>query len=565
VAKLSIKLLGPFNAELDGQPLTDFRSDKVRALLAYLSVETQRPWTRDQLADLFWADYQESKAQANLRNALSNLRRLIGDVQGHSPFILINQSTLQFNPGADYWLDVNAFLDLTAGLSPHLTPPFSDVNHYDLEHALAIYQGNFMAGFNIDSPAFETWMVKTRENLRHRWVGILRCLSLTHHRNGQFDLALDYVDAWIEQEPWEEEAYRHSMAILSAIGHRNAALARFEACQKRLAEDLGIDPELETVRLYNRIKQGSLAAPASPIHATQALRKTLPVDPGPLPGWLQDLADSTFEPRLFVARQEELNQLRTWLADALQGHGQAAFIMGEPGSGKTHLLMKFVNQALELYPDLLVLWGQCNAFTGQGDPYFPFMNMTRILAGDVEPLVPGAVSSPMHLQRVWRFLPDTLHSLVHHGPDLIKRFLPSINQFKLANAHLGVAHDLLDTIQALITKPTPSQMSQPLLNDQFTQVLSNLSTENPLILVLDDLQWIDPGSTSLLFHLGRLVAGKRILLLGAFRPEEVWHGRKDEVHHLEGILHGFQAAFGEMMIDLAESKGQDFVHALLDS
>ena len=565
MAKLAIKLLGPYRAELDGQPLTDFRSDKVRALLAYLAVEAQRPWTRDQLADLFWPDYQETKAQANLRNALSNLRRLIGDVQAHKPYVLITGSILQFNPGADYELDVNAFLNLTAGLSSHLTPPFSDVNPSDLQRALAIYQGNFMTGVNIDSPAFETWIVKTREHLRQRWVGILRCLSLIHHQKSQLDLALDYADAWIEQEPWEEEAYRHSMAILSALGHRNAALARFEACQKRLAEDLGIEPDLETVRLYEHIKQGLFAAPASPVHAPQATRKSSSVDPDHLPDWLQDRADATFEPGLFVARQEEVHQLHTWLADAFQGSGRAVFIMGEPGSGKTYLLKAFVNLALAQNPGLLVLWGQCNAFTGQGDPYFPFMSMIRLLAGDIESLIPSTVISQAHTQRIWHILPESLASLVQHGPDMVRRFLPFIAQFSLASSHPGVAAGLLETIQWLINKPSPARVSQPILNDQFTQVLSDLSRTHPLILILDDLQWIDPGSTSLLFHFGRLLPGKRILLLGAFRPEEVWHGYKEQVHPLEGIIHEFQAAFGEMVMDLAESKGQGFVDALLDS
>ena len=52
MARLSLSVLGPFQAALDGEPITDFESDKVRALLAYLAVESERPHRRETLAGL---------------------------------------------------------------------------------------------------------------------------------------------------------------------------------------------------------------------------------------------------------------------------------------------------------------------------------------------------------------------------------------------------------------------------------------------------------------------------------------------------------------------------------
>ena len=69
-------------------------------------------------------------------------------------------------------------------------------------------------------------------------------------------------------------------------------------------------------------------------------------------------------------------------------------------------------------------------------------------------------------------------------------------------------------------------MPQVALLEQFTQVVSALSRLHPLVIILDDLQWIDPGSVNLLFHLGRRLGGSKILLLGAYRPEEVSLGRE---------------------------------------
>ena len=53
---LSLKLLGAFQAAIDGQPVDDFISDKVRALLAYLAVEAGKPHRRESLAALLWAE-----------------------------------------------------------------------------------------------------------------------------------------------------------------------------------------------------------------------------------------------------------------------------------------------------------------------------------------------------------------------------------------------------------------------------------------------------------------------------------------------------------------------------
>ena len=105
MAHLSISLLGPIVVELDGSPLTGFKSDKVRALLTYLVVETDRPHRRESLAGLFWPDYTDRAAFNNLRDTLSNLRSVIHDRDAQLPFLLISNDAVQFNLHSDFWLD----------------------------------------------------------------------------------------------------------------------------------------------------------------------------------------------------------------------------------------------------------------------------------------------------------------------------------------------------------------------------------------------------------------------------------------------------------------------------
>jgi len=112
MAHLSLSLLGPFQATLDGEPIAGFEANKVRALLAYLAVEAHQrsgAHPRQILAGLLWPNKPERAALHNLRNALANLRLAVGDREAAPPFLQITRETIQFNRASDHRLDVAAF------------------------------------------------------------------------------------------------------------------------------------------------------------------------------------------------------------------------------------------------------------------------------------------------------------------------------------------------------------------------------------------------------------------------------------------------------------------------
>lgn len=81
---LTLSILGGFTVRLDGRPTQNFRSQKARALLAYLVMEGGRPHERATLAALFWPEMPDAPALRNLSQTLIWLRQVIGD--GAPPF-----------------------------------------------------------------------------------------------------------------------------------------------------------------------------------------------------------------------------------------------------------------------------------------------------------------------------------------------------------------------------------------------------------------------------------------------------------------------------------------------
>ncbi len=564
---LTLTLLGPFHATLDGVPVRALASGMVGALLAYLAVEADAAHPRDMLAALLWPEQPDRTALARLRHTLSDLRRALGDDDSQQPFLLANRELLRFNPAADVDLDVARFAGALHATSSSEALPLDHAAIGRVERAVALYRGAFLEGVAVNSAPFEEWALLKREQLHWQAMHALRLLAAAYEARGQYRQAKRYARRQLELQPWQEEAHQQLMRALALAGQRSSALVQYQICVHCLAAELGVGPADDTVSLYEAIRDGTLVG-SEPQRAGNT--GTL----APLPPSLRPRATSV----AFVSREPELARLNRYLEMALAGEGRVAFVSGSAGSGKTALMAQFSQRAMASHPDLVVAGGNCNAHAGSGDPYLPFREILQLLSGEIEARRAGGSLSSEHARRLWALLPFTTQVLLAHGPDLVGTFVPGEPLLRRIQAFVPDGTAQWERLEALARRAAgaaTSLTSQADLSDQATQVLQAVAVEHPLLLLLDDLQWADKGSLALLFHLGRRLGKGRILVVGAYRPGSLALGDPSlastgsaeqwERHPLDPLVHEFGREWGDIQVNLDQADGRAFVEAFLDT
>ncbi|MFN2274634.1 MAG: ABC transporter substrate-binding protein, partial [Anaerolineales bacterium] len=307
-----------------------------------------------------------------------------------------------------------------------------------------------------------------------------------------------------------------------------------------------------------------------PLKSLEALPPDTPLDYGSieLPDFLE--TDKPAGRPTFVGRDAELERLEHSTGRVLEGHGQVVLISGGPGRGKTALLDHFCHAIGRSHPEMFICWGECSAYSGQGDPYLPFRQVLRGLTGDIKSLWVAGRLPFENAACAWKALPISARAVVENGPALIGRIIPGGELLGRARAALPESAPWVERLASLAEddQAFTAELEQVALFEQYEDVLTRLAADLPILMVLDDLQWIDSASAALFFHLSRRLAGRRILILGAYRPEELAYGRGDDHHPLRFMLTELKRTFGDLELDLGripDARNQAFVQAYLDS
>jgi DNA-binding SARP family transcriptional activator len=308
---------------------------------------------------------------------------------------------------------------------------------------------------------YDEWVAPERERLRARFLqGLDRLIALNEAQRNYSD-AIHLARRALHFDKLNEEAYRTLMRLFALSGDRTRALRVFQTCATVLRRELGIEPGEEMQALYQQLLRPTARSAEHNQRDQRAQREeSLPATP------------------TLVGRQREWEKLRqAWLAANTQGPG-FALISGEPGIGKSRLA-----------EDLARWASQLEATTATTRSYAVEGRLS--LAPVVDWLRSAALRPHIaRLETVWltevaRILPE----LFTEHPDL----------------------------------PHYEPMGEYGQRQRFFQALALavLTAPQPLLLVIDDVQWCDQDTLEWLHFLLRFDLNARLLVLGTVRTGEL--------------------------------------------
>ena len=248
---LEVTLLGRVAVQLDGKPISRFRSQAEIALLAYLSHSGQAH-NREELADLLWEADSTERALSNLRTVLTRLRKRSGD------HLIVTRKTIAVAPTVPQKTDSARFQSLLAGVGKDVSA--GSMNQ--LSQGLDLYKGEFMAGFSLpNSPRFNDWLVVEQERLRQLALNGFRQLADWQEAQGTFAAGVLTIQRWLALDAWDETAHQKLMRLLAYDGRISEAISAYEKYRDHLQKEIGISPDPDTTSLYHSIQGGTFSPP----------------------------------------------------------------------------------------------------------------------------------------------------------------------------------------------------------------------------------------------------------------------------------------------------------------
>jgi len=318
---LEIRLLGQFSLQLDGHTI-EMPARPAQSLLAYLLLSPV-PHRRERLAGLLWPDSSETNARRNLRQALWQIRRALGDRADE--FILVDEITLAFNPACDSWLDV-------AGIAQ---PTEETATADELMAEVAAYVGELLPGF------YDEWVQLERERIQAQFERKLTLLLERLVGARRWPEVLHWGERWIALGYTPEPAYRALMTAHAGLGDQASVADVYRRCVEALERDLGVEPSAQTRILYEQLRSGAQTPAPVATPPSELPTHNLPV-----------------HLTSFIGREKEIADMRRLLAPAAPGysgsreHGvRLLTLTGPGGTGKTRLALQAATHLHDAFPD----------------------------------------------------------------------------------------------------------------------------------------------------------------------------------------------------------------------
>jgi DNA-binding SARP family transcriptional activator/tetratricopeptide (TPR) repeat protein/energy-coupling factor transporter ATP-binding protein EcfA2 len=463
---VAIGLLGPLEATRDGQPVS-VTAPKERVLLALLAVHANRVVPVERLLEELWPGRPPARARAALQTRVSALRRLLHGEDDDQ--VLVTQPAGYLLRVDDDDLDASRFERLVAGGRQRASAGDDEAAVELFRAALGLWQGPALA--DVDRTVSLQAEATRLEEVRLATVEDLLDAEL---RRGAHVKVVAETEALLTAHPVRERLWAHRITALYRSGRQADALAAFNELRHHLVEELGIEPspELRELELAVLRQDSALAAPPVALAAGSGAGPPGSELPGPL------------RPRpgvALVGRDAELAWLQARALGLAEDERGFVLLSGEAGIGKTRLAVALAG--IVHRTGARVLYGRCDE-----EPLAAYQPLRRALAGHLR-----ACSD------------EEILAIGEHELAVLGRLVPDLGSRHATDVRLT---------------ELPQDEDRLRLFDAVAAVLRSLTQSEPVLLVIDDLQWADRGSLQLLRHVLSEVPS-RLLVAATLRDSEV--------------------------------------------
>jgi len=227
----------------DGRQISSILAGSSRvALLTYLAVSTPRgSHRRDKLIAVFWPETTEERARNALSQAVFVLRRGLGNA------VVVTSGDDEVGLDSEKMrCDAAAFEQL--------------LDEGRKDEALELYRGDLLEGFYVpEYPAFERWLEGERRRLRKRARDAALSLADDEEASENTVEAVHWLRRAAIWAPYDEALLQRLVTLLHAAGDRSGAIREYDGFEKRLAEELKLEPSPETRALSEAIRSEASA------------------------------------------------------------------------------------------------------------------------------------------------------------------------------------------------------------------------------------------------------------------------------------------------------------------
>ena len=265
--RMQFRVLGPLEVDAGGGPIP-LGGPKQRAVLAHLLFRANQLVPADTLVDEIWGEEPPEQARNIIQTYVSHLRKALGRdrIQSHAPGYRLRLDHSE--------LDATRFDELMRDARKTL-PVDPNIAVGTLDDALALWRGPALADL-VDQPSLLAEAARLDDlRLEAQEVRIEGLLA-----GGAQARAIGELEALLARHPWRERLWGLLMLGLYREGRQAEALNAFQRAREILADELGIDPSPELLRLHERIlkQDPGLELRGEPLRGYRLLEK---VDDGP--------------------------------------------------------------------------------------------------------------------------------------------------------------------------------------------------------------------------------------------------------------------------------------------